>query len=318
MDHRFELSLLALQLLGAALALPACGDDGEGGSGAISPSAPTATSSSSGTGGAGGSGGGGGGSADVPVTVAFEARVGDQVFSCAGTWVGLGTAATSVMISDFRLYIHDVRLRRADGTEVPVALDQDGLWQTQNLALLDFEDRTGSCANGTQDTNAKIRGTAPAGDYDGLSFKLGVPFDLNHGDVASAPSPLNLSGLFWSWNGGYKFFRVDSSPVAGGSAFNLHLGSTGCIGGGNGSIASCERPNVAGVVLAGFNPLTTKVLVDYGAVVAGSDLSVNAGGAPGCQSSLDDPDCAAVFERIGIDFSNGSLHPDQQVLFRAE
>jgi uncharacterized repeat protein (TIGR04052 family) len=254
----------------------------------------------------------------VPVTIQFEGRVGDEVFSCADTFTGVGSTAAEVRLIDFRLYIHDVRLRRTDGTEVPVELEQDGLWQYQDLALLDFEDRSGGCANGTQEVNAAIRGTAPAGDYDGLSFKLGVPFALNHGDAASAPSPLNLTALFWNWNGGYKFLRADSVPVAGGAPFNLHLGSTGCVDDPNGGVSSCERPNVADVVLSGFDPRSAKVLVDYASVVADSDVSTNAGGPPGCMSGLTDPECSAIFGRLGIDIADGSVHPDQQALFRVE
>ncbi len=114
-------------------------------------------------------------------------------------------------LNDFRLYIHDVRLRRADGEEVPLSLEQDELRQYQDVVLLDFEDRSGHLRqrDGRRRT-AWCAGRSRPGTTDGLSFKLGVPFDLNHGDASSAPSPLNLTGLFWSWNDGYKFLRSDS------------------------------------------------------------------------------------------------------------
>ena len=96
--------------------------------------------------------------------------------------------------------MHDVRLVDADGGEWPVTLDDDDLWQTDAVALLDFEDKTGTCANGTTPTNTVVKGTYDTGhdtvDFTGLRFKVGVPFALNHGDAATAPSPLNLSGLF--------------------------------------------------------------------------------------------------------------------------
>jgi uncharacterized repeat protein (TIGR04052 family) len=162
-----------------------------------------------------------------------------------------------------------------------------------------------------------IQAVVPAGEYDGISFKLGVPFELNHADAAVAPSPLNLSALFWSWNGGYKFLRVDSVPVGGGAPFNLHLGSTGCVP-AMGEVASCDRPNVAEIVLTGFNPAKNKIIIDYAAVVAASDLSSDMGGAPGCMSGATDPDCEAVFERLGISIKDGSVHPETQTLFHVE
>jgi uncharacterized repeat protein (TIGR04052 family) len=310
---------LLVPALAAALPLAACDDDG--GSSMSSSSSAGATSGAGGSGGEtgmGGGGGEGGAAAAAPVTLRFEGRVGAEVFSCGSTFARVGASAAEVRISDFRLYIHDLRLHRTDGESVPVTLDQDGKWQLQDLVLLDFEDKSGSCANGTTETNAEIHGTAPPGQYDGLSFKLGVPFALNHGDAATAPSPLNLSGLFWNWNGGYKFLRVDSAPAAGGGAFNLHVGSTGCMADGSGAVTSCDRPNVAEIALTGFDPLSKKVLVDYAAVVSGSDVTTDAGGAPGCMSGATDPECAPIFERLGIELADGSTHPEMQTLFRVE
>ncbi|XYH94347.1 MbnP family copper-binding protein [Sorangium sp. So ce1128] len=320
---------LLFPLVGAALSVMACG--GENGVNPVD-----ATSTSTGAGGAGGSGGAGnvggsggaggeaagvggagGGDGTIPVELKFEGRVGDEVFSCEESYA-VGTSATEVTLNDFRLYIHDVRLHRADGEEVPVALEQDGLWQLQDVALLDFEDRSGSCANGTQETNSTVRGSVPAGEYDGLSFKLGVPFELNHGDASSADSPLNLSGLFWSWNAGYKFLRVDSVSEVDENPFLVHIGSVGCVSGTDGQVTACDRPNVAEVVFQGIDPLTTKVLVDYAALVLDNDVGGNAGGPPGCMSDPTDLDCAPLFTRLGIDITDGSARPEHQAFFRVE
>ncbi|WP_437586527.1 MbnP family copper-binding protein [Sorangium sp. So ce1000] len=321
-------SRLWFPLVGAALALIACGDDEE-----VNPVDVASTSAGVGGGGGSGGAGGGGGSGDagggadggggsggdgtVAVELQFEGRVRDAVFSCSETYA-VGSAATDVRLNDFRLYIHDVRLRRVDGEEVPLSLEQDERWQFQDVVLLDFEDRSGNCANGTEETNGVVRGTVPAGDYDGLSFKLGVPFELNHGDEANAPSPLNLSGLFWSWNDGYKFLRLDSVATANDNPFLVHLGSTGCVSGAGGEVTACDRPNVAEIAFQDIDPLTTKVLVDYAALVSDSDVSANAGGAPGCMSDPTDPDCPPLFTHLGIDLTDGSSHPDRQSFFRIE
>ncbi|WP_437314134.1 MbnP family copper-binding protein [Sorangium sp. So ce385] len=328
---------LLFPLAGAALSLTACG----GGEGGVNP--VDGTSTSTGVGGAGGDGGrggaggeggtgeggtgeggtgeagGGAGGTDAAIAVelTFEARVKDEVFSCSGTYA-VGAAATDVKLNDFRLYIHDVRLHRADGEKVPLTLEQDGKWQLENLVLLDFEDKSGSCANGTQETNGRVLGTVPAGDYDGLSFKLGVPFERNHGDASVAPSPLNLTGLFWSWNHGYKFLRIDSVSEQGENPFIIHVGSTGCVAGDGGEVTACDRPNVAEIVFEGIDPLATKVLVDYGALVADTDVSANAGGTPGCMSDATDPDCPPLFTHLGIDVTDGSPRPEQQSFFRIE
>lgn len=274
-----------------------------------------------------------------PITLNFEARVGDSKFSCSSSASGMGTTSATIQPLDFRVYVHDVRLVRADGEKVPFTLVDDGKWQYQNLALLDFEDKTGTCENGTTDTNTSLRGTVPAGTYTGLELKIGVPFALNHADVATAPSPLNLSGLFWSWNSGYKFARIDGrSPTAdagmnmdagtdmdGGmemdeSVFSIHLGSTECQGdpATGGTVMACGKPNIGEVALHGFDPTRTTILVDYKALVAGSDLTTNGGGAPGCMSGATDPECPSILARLGVNATTGQPDATQQALFRVE
>lgn len=57
--------------------------------------------------------------------------------------------------------------------------------------------------------------TVPAGDYKGISFKLGLDSIVNHGDptVWPADHPLNanLTGLHWGWATGYIFQAIDGN-----------------------------------------------------------------------------------------------------------
>lgn len=99
------------------------------------------------------------------------------------------------------MFVHDVRLITVDGAQVPVALDQDGSMQYQGVALLDFEDGTGLCARGTPQRHAALTGAVDPAlvsgrRFDGIAFRIGVPFELNHIDVTGAPPrstpPLSL------------------------------------------------------------------------------------------------------------------------------
>jgi len=145
------------------------------------------------------------------VTVNFAALVNGETLVCGASYAGVGVSSTEITPTDFRLYVSDVQLLRSDGSSEALELEQDGLWQRENVALLDFENGSASCVNGTTGTNTSVRGTVPAGSYTGLRFTLGVPASLNHQDQAAAPPPFDLSALFWSWNGGYKFVRMDHS-----------------------------------------------------------------------------------------------------------
>jgi uncharacterized repeat protein (TIGR04052 family) len=286
-----------------------------------------------------------------PVTLNFEGMVGDQPFSCTESY-RLGTAETMAMPTDFRLYVSDVALIDAEGNAVPLTLEQDGKWQYDTVALLDFEDRTGTCANGTPETRTQVVGTVPAGDYQGVQFTVGVPFDLNHDDATLAPSPLNLTSLWWNWRGGYKFLRVDLEthnmsaevPVqpkgeghsghgsghgttthtgdpghrAGASGFAIHLGSTGCQAeGDNLQPTSCLNPNRADIVLSEVDPATDTIAVDLAALVQSNDLSTNVPNTPpGCMSAPEDGDCMGIMHNLGLGFDG---EPSSgQTVFRVE
>jgi len=143
------------------------------------------------------------------VAIDFAAYVGESEFACGESYEGVGTAKSTITPKDFRFYVSDVALIDENGEAVPLELEQDGKWQYQNTALLDFEDGTSACDNGTAQMNTTIVGTVPEGDYQSLQFTMGVPQKLNHDDAAIAPSPLNVTSMWWNWQGGYKFLRVD-------------------------------------------------------------------------------------------------------------
>ncbi|WP_147105256.1 MbnP family copper-binding protein [Tateyamaria sp. syn59] len=264
--------------------------------------------------------------ADQSVEITFAAELDGQQFSCLETYEGVGAGPLPIQVLDYRMFVSEPALLKADGTAVPMALEQDGAWQVENIALLDFENATGSCTNGTADTNMTLRGTVPEGTYAGLSFAIGVPFDWNHGDPTVAPSPLNLTAMFWNWRAGYKFIKFETSPVMGdgmnmastthsesdghgdtaASGWFLHLGSTMCPAPSRteAPTEACANPNVMQVVFDDFDPANHVVVIDPAPVIAGADLATNAPEtSPGCMSFPNDIDCNTVLPRLGLAFN---------------
>lgn len=254
------------------------------------------------------------------VTLRFAAKVGAMPFRCGEVYAGLGSANTSWNPMDFRFYVHDVRLLDAIGNEVPVTLDEEDTWQHEGVALLDFEDRSGLCSNGNAPTNVTVRGrVARTSAWTGLRFRLGVPFALNHADLTALPSPLNLTSLWWNWQGGHKFLRIDGrTQDAMGTVlvqgWNVHLGSTGCDGSSSGGVTRCTNPNRPEVTLMSFDPATNTVVADLARLVNGVDLS-RSNADPGCMSTPGDSDCASIFPTLGIPFGSA---PAAQAFFRVE
>jgi uncharacterized repeat protein (TIGR04052 family) len=251
-----------------------------------------------------------------PVTIRFAGRVGSEPFACGQLYQGLGTTGVQFVPSDFRFYVSGMRLIDHQGREVPLLLEQDGRWQVEDVALIDFEDKTEPCGLGTVDTNTSVRGMAPPGDYRGLRFVLGIPFHLNHGDTATAPAPLNLSAMFWNWRGGYKFMRVDEAL----GLFHVHLGSNGCVSRLPAVPPShCSHPNRGEVILPEFDAAGDIIVADLAALLADNDLEENQEDtAPGCESGLDDRDCEPLFRNLGINFGNGLPDPSRQTFLRVE
>lgn len=261
--------------------------------------------------------------------IRFTASIGDRPLVCGERYANVGASKSSVTLADLRFYVMDVQLVRADGQAVRIALEQDGIWQQKNLALLDFEDGSGSCNTGTKGMRQVVRGTAPVADYRGVRFTLGVPAEMNHADPTLAASPLNLTAMFWSWQAGYKFLKLDlapapreagSAPAATSSApsatgFVFHVGSTGCVGGSRaGDPPKCANGNRVVVDLPGFVPQTNVVHLDLAALLANTELDKNTPKtSPGCMAFPGDPDCDQVMTRLGLSY--GALPAQPQVLF---
>lgn len=244
-----------------------------------------------------------------PVTLNFQATVNGKAFDCQQSYADIGTQKSTVQVQDFRLYVSGLRLIDETGAEVPVTLEQNP-FQYQKVALLDFENATGHC-QGTPATHTTITGTVPPGRYRGLSFEVGVPFDLNHRNVASAPSPLNMSSMFWVWRSGYKFARIDLKSTGMPQGYFIHLGSTECLGSAKGSTPErateaplqCERPNRPTVTLAHFDPQQSHlpIRLDLARLLSTSNVNTNQPQtAAGCMAGKDDTDCTAIFEQLGL------------------
>lgn len=252
----------------------------------------------------------------VPITLQFRATVGEETFACGNLYHNVGTTKADIVPSDFRFYIYNVRLVTRTGQVVPLKLDQDHTWQLDDLALLDFENKQTPCGNGTTATNTTVHGMAPPADYTGVRFQLGLPFDRNHGNQAIAPSPLDLTGMFWSWQDGYRFLKIDTAF----DNVRVHLGSTGCVLGSHANVVtSCARLNIAEVDLDGFNPASNTIVADLGALLASSDITSNQPNTPpGCESDPVDQDCDPMFTNLGLHFSDGTPSPATQSFFRVE
>ena len=251
------------------------------------------------------------------VSVNFAAQVNGQDFVCDTTNTGVGTGGDNYKVTDFRLYVHDARIRDAlTGEDHAIELTQDGVWQRDNVALLDFEDGTVNCSTGTAETNKVLTGkvTVPAtvdlADTE-VCFTVGVPADKNHLDVNAVASPLNDASMYWAWKVGYKYIRIDwvGDPAGANNPFVLHLGAQGCPGESTTAPpdSACTVPNTFEVCIANFDVKNDVIAVDPANVFEGNDVATNHGAKPGCMSFVDDNDCEEIMPRLGLDYAYGRV-----------
>jgi len=194
-------------------------------------------------------------------------------------------------VHGLQFYVHDVRLLAADGTAHALTLEQRAPWQSERVALLNL-------AAGRRDV---VEGRAPQGRYTGVRFVVGVPFDLNHANPLAAAAPLDRAEMFWSWQSGYKFLRLDLAAGEHEAAF--HLGSTGC------SSASalrppqqpCAQPNLMHIELRGFDPTKQPIHVRVAEIVSALEQTERRA----CTGDYQQPACAAAYATTGLDASTG-------------
>ncbi|HUO72311.1 MAG TPA: MbnP family copper-binding protein [Solirubrobacteraceae bacterium] len=246
------------------------------------------------------------------VKLRFAAVAGGHPVTCGRLIQGLGTTHQGAQLQDLRFYVTDVELLRRKGSPVRITLRGGAPYQVirkgKSVTLIDLENGTGACkAAGTPGTNPFVQGTVPRGTYTGVRFTVGVPPALNHTDTVSAPAPLNVDAMAWSWQYGRKFMRIEFVDPGGPTGawpahqFLVHLGSTGCSGNpATGQAAGCTALNMPVVVLNHFNLQRQLVALDLGKLLAGDDITVNRADEPGCMSGPTDPECGSVFGALGL------------------
>ncbi|GLS04423.1 metallo-mystery pair system four-Cys motif protein [Chitiniphilus shinanonensis] len=302
--------------LGASLALTtlltACGGGGDSGPVPTPAPAPAPTPTPT--------------PAPQALAIDFVAKAGTAPVACGSEIAGLGSGNVAAQLQDLRFYVSSVALLDANDVETPVTLSES-TWQHDGAALIDLEDGTGACAGGNAAMNSRLVGTVPPGNYTGIKFVVGLPAAQNHSNVATAPAPLDVQAMAWSWTAGRLFTKIELADPQGAAgswsshAFFVHLGAGSCTGNpANDETVTCARPNRMDWHSHSFDAATQQIVVDLKTLLATSDITVNGGGSPGCMSNPTDPECPAIFDALKIDLASGLAIDGGhgQKLFRVE
>lgn len=150
-------------------------------------------------------------------------------------------------IDELKFFVSDVHLLDSAGKPHAAQLQVLAPWQAREGGLIKLD------ALGER-INYRLTVDAPIAKHEiaGLRFNLGLAPEVNHQNPLTATSPFNISSMFWSWQLGYKFFRLDFREAGG--QMNMHLGSTGCQSASPIRPPSkpCHAPNIAQITLPDF------------------------------------------------------------------
>lgn len=221
----------------------------------------------------------------------------------ASTWGGAPVDCESreLALTDLRFYVSDIELLGSGGKAEALG----------PVALIDLENGRGGCQNGTDALQASITGELPPGEYRGLRFTLGVPFDKNHANPLTAAPPLDDPAMHWHWRSGYKFLRAGLQR--GKVRYRLHLGSARCRG-VIGKLEGCDASNRVEVLLDNFDSERGEVVFDFAELLNEFDPQDNA--LQVCEMGPDEAACETYRVSLGLNQDGVSIRPAR--IFRAE
>ncbi len=203
---------------------------------------------------------------------------------------------------DVSFYLSSIRLFTADEVVPLILLPND--WQNDSVALVHLSSKQ------KEFSKATVQGLINANlNLKAIEFDIGLPFELNHAYPLQAQAPLNYSPMFWSWQQGYKFLRIDAKSQK--QSWVFHLGSEGC------RSSSMMRPPQE--ACERVNKVTYRLNLDGEQAVSEINMHISldelmkipAGDVDGdvdvfCTGKYqDNPQCREIFSRLGMDVDTG-------------
>lgn len=215
----------------------------------------------------------------------------------------LPEAAEQQRVEFLAFYISNPYFILKDGQKLPAVLDDTKPWQSNTVALIKLHCRSENC--GRQLVLKPPR--TEAHNIQGVGFDMGVPFEQNHSNPLLAPAPLNDDAMFWVWQQGHKFLRLDLSNTASQGGVVFHIGSVGCAASSvmRAPSSACTQPNILALEFPVFDVNENKLefqLASFGAPAGNEVLHCTGDYA----AKLD---CAALFSQLGMSLSEGRCDP---------
>ena len=220
-------------------------------------------------------------SSEKQESLTVNMKYGDVLLDCQSPW---DNGNQSWAIDQIQLYMSHFEI-----------MTESGQWQTIDLVDNDFQAKNVALVSlicGQPNTNnLTLAFDSTIESVEKVRFKFGVPFELNHLNPLGQPSPLNVPSMFWVWQTGHKFARIELNNKNGDWLF--HLGSTGCSSASafRAPVQQCRQPNLFTVELPVQN---AQLNIDFAYWFYG----VLFGDMPSCKSQPDNSTCQVILTNL--------------------
>ena len=202
--------------------------------------------------------------------------------------------------NQLQFFISNVSVKKKDGSWYSWTMTETP-YQTSNVGLLgEVCGENNKTENGSGNANWQLNFSSDEdlSQVSEIRFTLGIPFEFNHLNPLTQASPLNDSSMFWVWQSGHKFLRLEMENKT--DDWIFHLGSTGCK-----APSAMRAPKVPCI---NSNRVTFELSINQGAEVKNSitfDLAklfngLKLRGDNSCQSDTDNPTCQQLFNNLGL------------------
>jgi hypothetical protein len=182
------------------------------------------------------------------ITISFRNFVGDKPLELDKTYKN--SLGQSFTVTNFKYYISNIRLTSENG---------ESYTDTSGFYLIRQDEKS------TWDITLNVPFNMPFEDLKRIKFSIGVDSLHNcSGAQSGALDPIN--GMFWTWNSGYIFFKLEGKSPAStspGHIFEYHIGG---YKNPNNSIREIELPQTSTIAQA--NDTVPKIkIADPGNIV---------------------------------------------------
>jgi len=161
--------------------------------------------------------------------ITFQVQFSGKNIHCESTFPLSVTTKAMWQYTQLQFFISNIELKNTQGGWYKPALIKSP-YQSHDIALLGEHCNKANKSKRNWSLNFANKVNIKAANA--IRFTLGIPFRLNHLNPLTQESPLNVPSMFWGWQQGHKFLRLEMSSRLPQSLktnnWLFHLGSVGC------------------------------------------------------------------------------------------